>query len=303
LCAGTGRAPTARRSGGALPAAVQAGDRWHLWHGLAGAAGKEVAAHSSCWAAAGPPLKEGKQAATTAERWRQVHDLLDKGTGPLECSRRLGLSLNTVKRYARAGEPQRMIRAPKYRATLVDPYRDHLRARRAGDPAVPVQRLLAGIRELGYPSSMNLPCRYITQGRVEAGRPHLSPKSVTRLLLTRPAQPSDDQRSLLGKLATACPQMTDLAELVRSFAALLKPDSASQAKLSEWIQAAKACDLPNVHSFTRGLGLDIDAAIAAVTLPFHNGRTEGVNTKTKMIKRQMYGRAGSTLLRHRILLG
>ena len=32
-------------------------------------------------------------------------------------------------------------------------------------------------------------------------------------------------------------------------------------------------------------------------------RAEGVNTKTKMIKRQMYGRAGFTLLRHRILLG
>jgi hypothetical protein len=32
-----------------------------------------------------------------------------------------GLSLNTVKRCARAAEPQPMIRAPKYRATLVDP--------------------------------------------------------------------------------------------------------------------------------------------------------------------------------------
>ena len=103
-------------------------------------------------------------------------------------------------------------------------------------------------------------------------------------------------------ITTACPQMTDLAELVRCFAVLLTPDAANQAKLGEWIQAAKACDLPNVHSFTRGLGLDIDAANAAVTLPFHNGRTEGVNTKTKMIKRQMYGRAGFTLLRHRILL-
>ncbi len=37
--------------------------------------------------------------------------------------------------------------------------------------------------------------------------------------------------------------------------------------------------------------------------PYHNGRTEGVNNKTKMIKRQMYGRAGFALLRHRILLG
>jgi transposase len=57
------------------------------------------------------------------------------------------------------------------------------------------------------------------------------------------------------------------------------------------------------HAFTRGLDLDIQAATAALTLPFHNGRTEGVNTKTKHIKRQMYGRAGFVLLRHRILLG
>jgi hypothetical protein len=149
---------------GPLPGAVQAGDRWHLWHSLAEAVLKEVAAHSSCWAAAGPPLKEGRQAATTAERWRQVHGLLDRGTGLLECSRRLGLSLNTVKRYARAAEPERMIRAPRYRATLVDPYRDHLRARRAEDPAVPVWRLLAEIRDQGYTGSMNLLYRYITQG-------------------------------------------------------------------------------------------------------------------------------------------
>jgi hypothetical protein len=33
-----------------------------------------------------------------------------KGTGLLECSRRFDLSLNTVKRYARAAEPERMIR-------------------------------------------------------------------------------------------------------------------------------------------------------------------------------------------------
>jgi transposase len=287
----------------ALPGAVQSGDRWHLWHSLAGAVLKEVAAHSTCWAAAGPPLNHGKQAATTAERWRQVHDLTDKGTGLLECSRRLGLSLNTVKRYARAAEPERMIRAPKYRAALVDPYRDHLRARRAADPAVPVWQLLAEIREQGYPGSMNLLYRYITQGRVEADRPHLSPKSVTRLLLTRPDALSDSQQTLLGGLTAACPEMTSLAGLVRSFAALLKPEPANEARLGDWAETARASDLPNVHAFTRGLDLDIDAAIAAVTLPFHNGRTEGVNTKTKMIKRQMYGRAGFALLRHRILLG
>jgi transposase len=286
----------------ALPEAIQVGDRWHLWHLLAEAALKEVAAHSSCWAAAGPPMKEGKQAQTTAERWRQVHNLTDKGTGLLECSRRLGLSLNTVKRYARASEPGRMIRAPRYRPTLVDPYRDHLRARRAQDPAVPVHQLLAEIREQGYPGSMNLLYRYITQGRVEADRPHLSPKRVARLLLTRPTALSKSQQELLGQLTAACPEMTSLATLVGSFAALLRPDPENETRLKDWAEAARGCDLPVIHAFTRGLDLDPQAATAAVTLPFHNGRTEGVNTKTKMIKRQMYGRAGFTLLRHRILL-
>jgi transposase len=286
----------------AVPGAVQAGDRWHLWHGLAQAAGKEAAAHASCWPAAGPPEREGRRAETTAQRWREVHDLLGKGTGLLECSRRLGLSLNTVRRYARAAEPERLVRAPQYRPTLAGPYRDHLRARRAADPAVPVLRLLAEIRELGYTGSMNLLYRYITQGRVESDRPHLSSRRVARLLLTRPAALSDAQQALASTLTAACPEMTSLAGLIRSFAALLKPDPGNDEKLKEWARAAQAADLPGVHAFTRGLDLDMAAASAAVTLPFHNGRTEGVNTKTKMIKRQMYGRAGFTLLRHRILL-
>ena len=92
--------------------------------------------------------------------------------------------------------------------------------------------------------------------------------------------------------------MTSLAGLVRSFAALLKPDPGNDEKLQEWARAAQAAGLPSIQAFTRGLHLDTAAATAAVTLPFHNGRTEGVNAKTKMIKRQMYGRAGFTLLPH-----
>jgi len=97
--------------------------------------------------------------------------------------------------------------------------------------------------------------------------------------------------------------MTALASLIRDFAGFLTPEPGNATRLQEQITSARAADLPHAHAFTRGLDLDIQAATAALTLPFHNGRTEGASTKTKMIKRQMYGRAGFALLRHRILLG
>ncbi|MEV0415454.1 hypothetical protein AB0I68_32930 [Streptomyces sp. NPDC050448] len=104
------------------PTIVQVTARWHLWHGLVETVWKEAGAHSSCWAEHGPPLRDGKRAESTHERRQQVHGLLGTGVSLLECARRLGLSLNTVKRYARHDEPERMIRAPNYRPTLVDPY-------------------------------------------------------------------------------------------------------------------------------------------------------------------------------------
>ncbi|MER5689800.1 ISL3 family transposase, partial [Streptomyces sp. NPDC002205] len=60
--------------------------------------------------------------------------------------------------------------------------------------------------------------------------------------------------------------------------------------------------LPYLHGFVNGLELDRSADDAGLTLPHHNGRTEGVNTRTKRIMRQIHGRAGFALLRHRILL-
>lgn len=132
----------------ALPDAVQVADRWHLWHNLCEAALSEVKAHSTCWATVlDAPIYDGPRAQTTLERWHQIHDLLDQGVGLLECARRLQLALNTVKRYARADRPERMLRVPKYRASLVDPYREHLRKRRAEDPGVPVKHLFEEVKD------------------------------------------------------------------------------------------------------------------------------------------------------------
>ena len=99
------------------------------------------------------------------------------------------------------------------------------------------------------------------------------------------------------------PVAGDVGPNVRAFAELLTPCAGNADRLSRWIVQTRAADLPHLHSFTRGLERDSNAVIAALTLPYSNGPTEGVNTKTKRIARQMHARAGFTLLRHRILLG
>lgn len=138
----------------ALTDAVQVGDRRHLWHNLCEGAVSEIKAHSTCWGTVlEAPLDDGPRARTTPERRHQIHDLLDQGVGLLACGRRLQLALNTSKRCARADRPDRMLRVPKYRAGLVDPYREHLRKRRAsvhgssGPEGVQVQ--LAGRARVG----------------------------------------------------------------------------------------------------------------------------------------------------------
>ncbi|MBP2334723.1 transposase [Saccharothrix coeruleofusca] len=286
----------------ALPGAVQVSDRWHLWRNLCDKVLVEVRAHAGCWATVNPSRPGGVHEQTVRERWNKVHELLDQGVGLLDCARRLGVALNTVKRYVRMPEPHTLRIAPTYRPTLVDPYREHLRARRAADPAVPVTGLLAEIRELGYTGSANLLVRYLNQGRAEGERPVTTSRHASSLLLTRPENLRPKDTELLEKISAACPEMTALADLVRGFAALLTPAAGNDAKLSEWIAEARTANLPHLRSFTNGLEIDRSAVDAALTLPYHNGRTEGVNTSTKRIMRQMHGRAGFDLLRHRILL-
>ena len=116
---------------------------------------------------------------TTLKRWHAVHDVLDRGVGLLDCSRRLGLALNTVKRYARAPEPDRLRRPPQYRASIVDPYRDHLRNRRANEPGLSVLQLFDEITALGYTGSLNLLHKYLNQGREQDDRIMPPPRWLT----------------------------------------------------------------------------------------------------------------------------
>lgn len=279
------------------PNAVQASDRWHLWHNLATAVEKCVVAHAACWNTT-PRAADSALATRTRTRFAAVHDLLAQGVGLLDCARRLGWSLNTVKRYARAQDVEQLLRPPRYGACLVDAHRDLVRRRLA--EKVPVTGILAEIREQGYTGSATLLVRYITQGRADPRRLVPSPRRLVSWIMSRPADLPDHTRRHLDDLIASCPQMTTLAGRVGEFAGILTQRRGQD--LDAWITTARADALPGFESYLNGLDKDRDATVAGLTLSYSNGPTEGVNTKIKLLKRQTYGRASFALLRKRILL-
>jgi hypothetical protein len=266
---------------------------------LAKAVEKTVVAHSGCWQP-GPPRPDGPLDERTRQRHAAVHALLEDGVGLLECARRLGWALNTVKRYARAASAEDLQRPPRYRETLVDPFRDHLRRRRAEEPDVATTRLLAEIRDQGYTGSANLLVRYLNQGRADAQRPAPSPRRMVAWLMTPTEKLAAHHRSHLDDLLAACPHLAVLAQRVREFAGLLTARRGHD--LDAWMTNVDTDDLPALNGFVHGLRMDLPAVVAGLTLPYSNGPIEGANTKVKFLKRQMYGRAGFALLRQRILL-
>ncbi|HEX5493795.1 MAG TPA: transposase [Mycobacteriales bacterium] len=140
----------------------------------------------------------------------------------------------------------------------------------------------------------------VRRRRAESDRIVPSPRRLTSWIMSRPQDLSDKHRAHLGDLLAACPEMTALVGFVGEFAQLMAERRGSD--LDSWAAHVRAAGLSEMAPFLNGPEADHDAAVAGLSVPHSNGPTEGINTKTKLIKRQMYRRAGFHLLRHRILL-
>jgi transposase len=107
------------------PLAIQVADRWHLWHNLGEAAERAVARHRNCLPAAitatqpaapAPPApapvtqqRRGRIAERTRQRHATIHQLLNDSTSTRAIAAELGLARNTVRRFARATDPEQLL--------------------------------------------------------------------------------------------------------------------------------------------------------------------------------------------------
>jgi transposase len=310
------------------PAAIQVADRWHLWHNLAGHVEKEVARHRGCLqepgAAPQPPpagrVPDLQQAAAAAEaarteasalarrtrdRYEQVQALRAQGKGIKPIMRELGLAKETVRRFYRAASVDELLaKARDRRPSILDDFKPHLH-RRWNEGWTNVWQLHAEIRGQGYRGGYGTVRDYLQPFRALAAAPPATPappkvRDVTSWMLRDPDSLDDDQKLQLKQARDHCPHLDALAGHVTEFAKILTGRHGE--RLDAWIAAADADDLPDLHSFTHGLSSDYDAVLNGLTLPWSSGAVEGNVNRIKMIKRQMYGRAGFALLRKRVLL-
>jgi transposase len=71
--------------------------------------------------------------------------------------------------------------------------------------------------------------------------------------------------------------------------------------LEPWLTRARNSGFTNLAHYAKRLSRDLDAVKLSISLPWNNGPLEGQINRLKVIKRQMYGRAGFALLRARVL--
>jgi transposase len=88
-------------------------------------------------------------------------------------------------------------------------------------------------------------------------------------------------------------------DLADEFTALIRKRSTST--LAEWLSRAEVSPCPEVRHFAEGIRRNESAVNAAMTLRWSNGPLEGHVNRLKTVKRQMYGRAGFTLLKARVV--
>jgi hypothetical protein len=177
------------------PLAIQVADRWHLWHNLGEAVERAVSRHrehlpaavaaqaaasaatTAPQAAATPVVpRTGKIADRTRERHADVHKMLAGGRSFGEIAAALGLSRNTVRRFARAASPEELLvnDGTGRRASILDEYAPYLHER-WNSGCTNAALLWQEIRARGYQGSCRQVRGYLARFRGSTAVPASAP--------------------------------------------------------------------------------------------------------------------------------
>ncbi len=324
------------------PDAIQVADRWHRCHTRPEYAEKTGAGHRGCLKdqpgggdadgndapgtagtleheppgqAAGAQImpdgsldacgRERRLVTRTRERYAEIRGRLDAGESLSAISRATGLDRKTVQRFARAGSPGELLGKATSRESKLDKFTPYLH-QRWNEGVTDAAALHAELQQRGWTGSEQTVRRYVRPFRQAPAAPAPAPavpktRQITRWLLTRPDHLQAGEQAQLDVIRARCPHIDALAGHVTAFAEMMTARTGSR-DLERWLAAVEADDRSGLRSLAAGIRNDMQAVTNGLTLHWNSGKVEGTVNKIKMIKRQMYGRAGFGLLRKRVIL-
>ena len=293
------------------PEAIQVADRWHLMAN-AGAAFVDAAQRSmaAIRAAFGATPVDpvtltaaAKKPHTGWLRRREENATIQKmamnGMGIKEIVRATGRSRGLVRQVVHGGRVD-MFRG---RVKSLEPFVDALEAAWANGHrnGAALWRML---KVQGFRGALRVVTEWATRKRREASAPPTAVRSrrapsarrIARMMTSDRHASSETTTQVTSVIANAIPGVTVARDLMDRFHRMIQARKVGD--LEGWIADASQ---GLMASFANGIIQDKDAVAAALTEPWSNGQTEGHNTKLKLAKRQMYGRANLDLLRARLL--
>jgi hypothetical protein len=239
--------------------------------------------------------------------YQQVISLREQRMTQSAIAQQIGINLRTVQRWLAADAFPEWTRQ-RYVSQL-DPYLPYLFQRWAQG----CHNIACLFRELvarGYQGSYasvrdNLVRRLQFDGRKTPADsssktlPLATPRQAAFLFLRRPEQLRVEEQEALLKLRQIDPEVDLAYDLVQQFARMLRTRAGEY--LDTWLDQVASSHLPELQSLAAGVEKDKDAVRNGLTWWINNGMVEGHVNKLKLIKRQMYGKAGFPLLRQRVL--
>jgi hypothetical protein len=237
------------------------------------------------------------------QRYEQVQALKAEGKNVTTITRQLGLAPGTARRYYHADSVEEVVAGSLAGwPSKLDEYKPHLH-QRWNEGCTNVQQLHREITGLGFRGSYGTVYAHLAPLRGKPAPPAVPapPKvrHITSWIRRHPDNLDTDEQLQLTDVLAACPHLEALHRHVKTFAEMMTGQHGE--RLDTWIAAARADDLPHLHTFANGLERDHAAVLNGLTLPYSSGAVEGNVCKVKAIKRSRYGRAKLDLLRKIIL--
>jgi len=244
------------------------------------------------------------------ERFDRVHELHRQGRSVRGIVKELGLSRNAVRRYLRREK------CPDWRPGREEPSKlDGHRAwidRRIAEGCTNAAELHRELTALGHRVSYPTVRRCVTKRLAAAGKPRPranaakppapplpSAKRLSFDWVRRREEREAEQQARLEAIRGRDAGLAAALDLADEFAALIRKQS--PRALADWLTAGESSGCPELKRFAEGIRRDEAAVRAAVTEPWSNGPVEGHVNRLKLVKRQMFGRAGFALLRARVI--